>query len=76
MARLLVTGASGLLGFAVVRTALAEGWTVSAAVRSHTAELLAALRQPVDVWEQDLADATGLGALITATAPDAVIHTA
>ncbi|MBV8086175.1 MAG: sugar nucleotide-binding protein [Chloroflexi bacterium] len=76
MPRLLVTGASGLLGFAVVRAALGHGWTVTAAVRSHKTELLAALGQPIEVVEQDLAEASALPALVSAAAPEAIIHTA
>ncbi|HEU0166615.1 MAG TPA: SDR family oxidoreductase [Chloroflexota bacterium] len=75
MPRVLVTGASGLLGFAMVRAARARGWTVTAALRSHTAELLAAVRRPIEIVAHDLAITSALAALVAETRPDAIIHT-
>jgi dTDP-4-dehydrorhamnose reductase len=63
--RLLVTGASGFLGGAVVAAAPAAGWEVVGTALTHPA--WAAL---------DVRDAAAVEEVVGAVAPDAIIHTA
>jgi dTDP-4-dehydrorhamnose reductase len=65
--KLLVTGASGFLGSALVARASAAGWDVAGAARTRPSES--------DVVV-DVRDAAAVGAVLRAVAPDAVIHTA
>lgn len=65
MPRLLVTGASGFLGGAVVAAARATGWEVAGTALTHP-EWLAL----------DVRDAEAVADVVGAVAPDAIIHTA
>jgi dTDP-4-dehydrorhamnose reductase len=63
--RLLVTGASGFLGGAVVAAAPAAGWKVVGTALTHPA------------WVAlDVRDAAAVDGLVGEVAPDAIIHTA
>jgi dTDP-4-dehydrorhamnose reductase len=63
--RLLVTGASGFLGGAVVAAARAAGWEVAGTALTASG------------WHAlDVRDVAAVGALVDAVAPDAIIHTA
>jgi dTDP-4-dehydrorhamnose reductase len=63
--RLLVTGASGFLGGAVVAAASAAGWEVVGTALTHPA------------WVRlDVRDAAAVDRVVGAVAPDAIIHTA
>lgn len=65
MPRLLVTGASGFLGGAVVAAARAAGWEVVGTALTHPA------------WTAlDVRDAAAVDGVVGAVAPDAIIHTA
>ena len=65
MPRLLVTGASGFLGGAVVAAAPAAGWEVTGTALTHSAWMAL-----------DVRDAAAVGRVVAAVAPDAIIHTA
>jgi dTDP-4-dehydrorhamnose reductase len=67
--KLLVTGASGYLGRAVAERAAAVGWDV---VGTHHRHAPAGVRS----FALDVRDAAAVAALVSAEAPDAVIHTA
>ncbi|GAB5559825.1 MAG: SDR family oxidoreductase [Synoicihabitans sp.] len=69
--RLLVTGASGFVGWNLCQAAVAEGWQVFGTVLTHPIEL-----EGVDLRKIDLRDHTALAALLAQIQPDAVIHTA
>ena len=65
MPRLLVTGASGFLGGAVVAAAPAAGWEVVGTALTHPG------------WVAlDVRDAAAVGEVVGAVAPEAIIHTA
>lgn len=68
MPKLLVTGASGFLGSALVTWARAAGWDVAGTVLSTPP---APSLVPVDIR-----DAAAVDAVVRAAAPDVVIHTA
>lgn len=68
--KVLVTGANGFLGHAVVRRLLAEGWEVRALVRPGRTMAI----EKVEVVEGDLCDAASLGAATQGV--DAVVHAA
>ena len=73
--RLLVTGASGFVGGAVVRAALATG-AVDEVVGTRFGSPLPAGTEGIR-WEVvDVADPDAVRRLVSATAPDAVVHTA
>jgi dTDP-4-dehydrorhamnose reductase len=63
--RLLVTGASGFLGGAVVAAARAAGWEVAGTALTHPGWI-----------GLDVRDASAVDAVVGAVAPDAIIHTA
>jgi dTDP-4-dehydrorhamnose reductase len=63
--RLLVTGASGFLGGAVVAAARAAGWEVVGTALTHPGWIAL-----------DVRDAAAVDAVVGAVAPDAIIHTA
>ncbi|HEX5924096.1 MAG TPA: sugar nucleotide-binding protein [Baekduia sp.] len=65
MPRLLVTGASGFLGGAIVAAAPAAGWEIVGTALTHPA------------WMRlDVRDASAVDCVVDAVAPDAIIHTA
>jgi dTDP-4-dehydrorhamnose reductase len=68
VSKLLVTGASGLLGGALARRAAADGWDVVGTRLTHPAAVRSV--------RLDVRDAGAVDALLAAEAPDAVIHTA
>jgi dTDP-4-dehydrorhamnose reductase len=70
MKRLLVTGASGFLGWNVCNLAK-DGWDIYATVCSHPVEI-----GGVHIIRSDLTDYGELDKLFRAVGPDAVIHTA
>ncbi|HWI72484.1 MAG TPA: SDR family oxidoreductase [Baekduia sp.] len=67
MPKLLVTGASGFLGGALVTRAREAGWDVAGTAHTRPS--------PGDVVV-DVRDAAAVGEVVRAAAPDAVIHTA
>jgi dTDP-4-dehydrorhamnose reductase len=70
MARLLITGASGVLGSSLARLALEAGWSVSGTYHTRPLSL------PIDWHPFDLADRSAAPALIARLRPEAVVHTA
>lgn len=69
--RLLVTGAAGFLGRHLCQRAIALGHAVVGTYRSAPASI------PSVEWVRaDVTDAAGVDALIEATRPDAIVHTA
>jgi dTDP-4-dehydrorhamnose reductase len=70
MKKLLVTGASGLLGWNICKDAKNE-WTTFGTVFSHHVEVAG-----VNILQADLTDFKGLKKLFQNIRPDAVIHTA
>ena len=69
--KILVTGAAGFLGRHLCRRAIALGHKVAGTYRSAPASLPFVEWVPVDVT-----DTSAVGALIEATQPDAIVHTA
>ncbi len=67
--KLLITGASGLLGSKLVELALQAGHHVTSLYNEHPAKGSEAIRV-------DLRDAEAVRKILTRRAPDAVIHTA
>jgi len=75
--RLLVTGASGFVGAAVVRAAVERGLAVSAVVRPGSpATRLEPFAGEVEILHADLADAAQISDAVVAARPDACIHLA
>ena len=74
-ARILVTGAGGFVGAAVVKTAIAAGHEVIGIVRNDSCRL-APLLDRVSVQRADLSDAAHVATLLRAAMPDIVIHLA
>ncbi|UFP96038.1 dTDP-4-dehydrorhamnose reductase family protein [Gloeobacter morelensis] len=70
--RLLITGASGLLGFQVARRALQSAWEVVGTISRHRCPL------PIEQPQLDLAseDLSGLAAFVGQYRPDALVHCA
>lgn len=73
---LLVTGAGGFVGAAVVRAALAAGHRVAALVRTPGAARLAGLTGALTVHAADLSASDSIAAILAETKPDVVIHSA
>ena len=73
--RILVTGAGGFVGAAVVRAALAAGHDVIALVRNDRSRL-AAVASRVSLHHVDLAGGPAVAALLGSVKPDIVIHSA
>lgn len=71
MAKLLVTGASGFLGWRLCQIAQEQGWEVIGTYSSHTVDL-----PDVDLVSIDLCDITALSRVFGEKRPDAVIHAA
>jgi dTDP-4-dehydrorhamnose reductase len=69
--RLLVTGAAGFLGRHVCRRAVAAGYAIVGTYRTARADV-----SGVDWVPADVTDAIAIDALIEATRPDAIVHTA
>lgn len=74
--RLLVTGAGGFLGSAVVHAALERGWQVFALSRRADPPRLAKLPIRPAIIVGDLADPDGPQRLVERVRPDAIVHTA
>lgn len=72
--RILITGAGGFVGAAVVRAAVAAGHRPIALVRTPGATRLAGLDLPVHA--ADLSDGHRIAAVLNETRPDIVIHSA
>ena len=70
--RLLITGASGFLGWNLCRAATAAGWSVIGAVNRHRLQLPGGAQSA----RMDLTDWDGLKELIDFARPSAVIHAA
>lgn len=73
---LLVTGAGGFLGAAVVRQALADGHSVAALSRTPAPERLRGLSGPLTTHAIDLADCDAVARTLQEIAPGVVIHCA
>ena len=73
--RIVVTGAGGFVGAAVVRAALAAGHDVIALVRNDRSRL-AAVASRVSLHHVDLAAGPAVAALLGSVKPDIVIHSA
>jgi nucleoside-diphosphate-sugar epimerase len=74
---LLVTGASGFVGAAVVRRALGRDLRVTALVGpSSKLDRLAPSRDAIDVARADVADADAIADVVARTRPDLAIHLA
>jgi UDP-glucose 4-epimerase len=75
--RLLVTGASGFVGAAVVRLAAARGLEVIAAVGPESRlDRLAPVACDVAVVRADVTDAVAVAAAVASARPDACVHVA
>jgi nucleoside-diphosphate-sugar epimerase len=73
--RILVTGAGGFVGAAVIKAAVAAGHEVIALVRNDTSRL-AAIGDHISLQRVDLAHTAAVAALLNATKPEIVIHSA
>ena len=73
---ILVTGAGGFLGAAVVRRALADGHSVAALSRTPQPERLRGLGGALTTHAVDLADSDAVAAIVGEIAPAVVIHCA
>jgi nucleoside-diphosphate-sugar epimerase len=73
---LLVTGAGGFVGAAVVRAALAEGHRIVALSRTPDPPRLSGLDGDLVLRAVDMADTPALTATIAAAKPDGVVHCA
>jgi nucleoside-diphosphate-sugar epimerase len=75
--KVLVTGASGFIGAAVVRRLLGHGFRVTAVVRPGSSlRRLEDVADRVGFVERDLEDAGACRGLVAETAPDVVLHLA
>lgn len=72
---ILVTGAGGFVGAAVVKAAVAAGHEVVAVVRNSTARLASAAGE-AQIERIDLADTRAVDGLLASARPDIVIHCA
>src|SRR5690242_7489176 len=73
--RILVTGAGGFVGAAVVKAAIAAGHEVIALVRNDTSRLTEVANR-ISLQRADLADSPAVAALLASAKPDVVIHSA
>jgi len=73
--RILVTGAGGFVGAAVVKAAVAAGHEVVALVRNDTSRLTS-IANRISMQRVDLADTTAVAALLHSAKPAIVIHSA
>jgi len=73
--RILVTGAGGFVGAAVVKAAVAAGHEVVALVRNDTSRLTS-IADRISMQRVDLADTTAVAALLHSAKPAIVIHSA
>jgi nucleoside-diphosphate-sugar epimerase len=73
--RLLITGAGGFVGAAIVKAANAEGHDVVAVVRNDSSRL-AAIANSISLHRVDLADGSAVAELLGSVKPDIVIHSA
>ena len=73
--RILVTGAGGFVGAAVVKAAADAGHEVVALVRNDSSRLTA-IAGRISLQRLDLADTKAVAALLSSTKPDIVIHSA
>lgn len=69
--RLLVTGASGLLGLNLALDAVRQGYAVTGLVNAHRLKAI-----PFEVRATDLRDLAGLKAILDESRPDLVVHCA
>jgi nucleoside-diphosphate-sugar epimerase len=73
--RLLVTGAGGFVGAAVVKAALSAGHQVIATVRNDSSRF-SCLESKISLHQLDLADQRALADVLAEAQPDIVIHAA
>jgi len=73
--RILVTGAGGFVGAAVVKAAVGAGHEVVALVRNDTSRLTS-IADRISMQRVDLADTTAVAALLHSAKPAIVIHSA
>ena len=73
--RILVTGAGGFVGAAVVKAAIAAGHEVIALVRNDTSRLTP-IANRISLHRVDLADSAAVAALLASAKPEIVIHSA
>jgi len=73
--RILVTGAGGFVGAAVVKAAVAAGREIVALVRNDTSRLTS-IADRISMQRVDLADTTAVAALLHSAKPAIVIHSA
>lgn len=73
--RILVTGAGGFVGSAIVRAALSAGHRITAVVRNDLSRL-APVCDRISLHRMDLGDFGQVRALLASTKPDVVIHSA
>jgi nucleoside-diphosphate-sugar epimerase len=74
-ARILITGAGGFVGAAIVKSALAAGHEVVAVVRNDKSRL-AIVADRVSLKPVDLSDSMAVAALLRSARPDIVVHSA
>ncbi len=75
--RLMVLGAKGFVGSAVVRQAVGRGLTVGAASRASTpGDRLAAVADSVELLSAELADASEIAGAVRDWRPDAIVQAA
>src|SRR6476469_4119336 len=73
--RILVTGAGGFVGAAVVKAAIAAGHQVVALVRNDTSRLTP-LADRISMQRVDLAESAAVATVLNSTKPAIVIHSA
>jgi len=74
--RILVTGAGGFVGAALVKAAIARGWDVVAVTRAERPERLARVAGSIVQARADMADTDALRAILLSERPDVVVHSA